>query len=105
MRRNSINAFFSNASIRRVEPIIRENLEKMLARWDESGKDGTVLEIHPIFKVYASDIIATYAFGDCFLFLETEDWGKGYLESTNSYFALTHIFGHFAVVMLYEASQ
>ena len=99
MRRNSINAFFSNASIRRVEPIVRENLQKMLARWDESGKDGKVLEIHPIFKAYASDIITTYAFGDCCHFLEMEDWGKSYFESTNGYFALTHVFGHFPVVM------
>ncbi|KAL8841191.1 MAG: hypothetical protein Q9170_001045 [Blastenia crenularia] len=100
MRRNSINGFFSNASIRRVEPIIREYLEKMLSRWDEnSGKDGKVLQMHPIFKAYASDVITTYAFGDCFHFLGEEDWGMGYFSSTDAYFSLTHVFGHFPIVM------
>lgn len=67
MRRNSINGFFSNASIRRVEPIIKENWEKMLSRWGESSsKDAKVLHLHTIFKAYTSDIITTYAFGDCF---------------------------------------
>ena len=100
MRRNSINGFFSNASIRRVEPIIKENLEKMLARWNEpSGKDGKVLQMHVIFKAYASDIITTYAFGDCFHFLDEGDWGKAYFASTDRYFSLTHVFGHFPIVM------
>lgn len=100
MRRNSINGFFSNASIRRVEPIIKENLEKMLARWNEpTGKNGKVLHMHPVFKAYASDIITTYAFGDCFHFLDEEDWGMSYFASTDRYFSLTHVFGHFPIVM------
>lgn len=100
MRRNSINGFFSNASIRRVEPIIQENLEKMLSRWSEmSSKDGKLLHLHTVFKAYASDIITTYAFGDCFHFLREEDWGMAYFDSTEKYFGLTHVFGHFPVVM------
>ena len=100
MRRNSINGFFSNASIRRVEPIIKENLEKMLARWiDPTAKDGKVLHMHTVFKAYASDIITTYAFGDCFHFLDEEDWGMAYFASTDRYFSLTHVFGHFPIVM------
>ncbi|KAL8888077.1 MAG: hypothetical protein Q9192_006232, partial [Flavoplaca navasiana] len=99
MRRNSINGFFSNASIRRVEPIILEYLEKLLARWDEStGKDGKVLRMHDIFKAYASDLITSYAFGGCFHYLDQEDWGAGYFSSTDDYFSLTHVFGHFPIV-------
>ena len=100
LRRNSINGFFSNASIRRVEPIIKENVEKMLARWnDDAGKDGKILRIHPIFKAFASDIITTYAFGDSFHFLDADDWGDSYFSSTDKYFGLTHVFGHFPIVM------
>lgn len=72
----------------------------MLARWNEgAGKDGTILQIHPIFKAYASDIITTYAFGDCFHFLSAEDWGHAYFSSTDKYFRLTHVFGHFPIVL------
>ncbi|KAM5343621.1 hypothetical protein ACJ41O_012158 [Fusarium nematophilum] len=100
MRRNSINGFFSIASIRRVEPIITEKLEKMLARWhQETGPNGKVLHMHTVFKAYTSDVIATYAFGDCFHFLEEENWGAAYFASTDKYFSLTHIFGHFPITM------
>lgn len=72
----------------------------MLARWNEgAGKDGTILRMHPIFKAYASDIITTYAFGDSFHFLDAEDWGNAYFSSTDKYFGLTHVFGHFPIVM------
>ena len=100
MRRNSINGFFSIASIRRVEPIIKENLEKMLSRWGEPGsEEGKILHLHTVFKAYASDIITTYAFGDCFHFLDEDDWGEAYFDSTEKYFGLTHVFGSFPVVM------
>lgn len=100
LRKNSINGFFSNASIRRIEPTIREKLEKMFARWNEqAGKDGKVLHMHTVFKAYASDIITSYAFGDCFHFLDQDDWGASYFSSTDKYFGLTHVFGHFPTVM------
>lgn len=100
MRRNSINAFFSTASVRKVEPMVREKLEKMLSRWGEpSSKDAKVLHLHTVFRAYASDIITTYAFGDCFHFLAKEDWGKAYFEATENYFHLTHIFAHFPIAM------
>ena len=100
MRRNSINGFFSNASIRRVEPIIKERLEKMLSQWSEADSgDGKILDLHTVFKAYASDIITTYAFGDCFHFLDEDDWGMAYFDSTEKYFGLTHVFGHFPIVM------
>ncbi|KAI2618667.1 cytochrome P450 [Hypomontagnella submonticulosa] len=100
-RRNSINNFFSNASVRKMEPRIKEKLERMLSRWNERiGKDGKVMHMHTVFKAYASDIITTYAFGDCFHFLEEDDWGRSYFKSTDKYFDLTHIFGHFPLVML-----
>lgn len=96
LRRNSINGFFSNASIRRVEPIIREKLGKMLARWADgaAGREGKVLRVHTVFKAYASDIITTYAFGDCFHFLDEDDWGEAYFASTEIYFKLNHAFAH-----------
>lgn len=100
IRRNSINGFFSNASIRRVEPTIREKLEKMLARWTHhAGKEGKVLHMHTIFKAYASDIITTYAFGDCFHFLDEDDWGEAYFTSTEIYFKLNHAFAHIPYLM------
>ncbi len=100
MRRNSINEFFFNASIRRVESIIKKRLKKMLSRWSEaSSENDKILYLHTVFKAYASDIITTYAFDDCFHFLDENDWGMTYFDSTEKYFGLTHVFDHFPIVM------
>ena len=72
----------------------------MLSRWSEpSSKDGKLLHLHTVFKAYASDIITTYAFGDCFHFLREEDWGIAYFDLTEKYFGLTYVFGHFPIVI------
>jgi hypothetical protein len=42
-------------------------------------------------------VITKYAFGDSFNFLDTEDFGHVYFDSSDKYFSLTHIFGHFPV--------
>ncbi|KAI0877415.1 cytochrome P450 [Hypoxylon argillaceum] len=100
MRRNSVSTFFSAASVRRVEPIIKERLERMFERWDKLGRGGgAVLKMLMVFQAYASDVVTSYAFGDSFGFLDDEDWGEEYFSSQEKYFQLTHIFGSFPIVM------
>ncbi|KAI0401350.1 cytochrome P450 [Xylaria palmicola] len=100
IRRNSISAFFSAANVAKVEPNIKEKLERMLDRWNKLGRgDGAVLKMLTVFQAYASDVITSYAFGDSVDFLDDEDWGEEYFSSQESYFKLTHIFGCFPVVM------
>ncbi|KAJ5811087.1 cytochrome P450 [Penicillium robsamsonii] len=105
VRRNSINSFFSVASIGRLEPIIVEKTEALLERLkptsgsSEEGRKGKILQMHHVFKAYASDVITTYAFGDSFHFMDEKDYGNDYFGSTDKYFSLTHVFGHFPVVM------
>ena len=55
--------------------------------------------MHTVFKAYASDVVTTYAFGDSFNFLDDQDWGHAYFSSTDKYFSLTHVFGHFPITM------
>ncbi|KAI0854609.1 cytochrome P450 [Xylaria cubensis] len=99
-RRSSIAAFFSDASVGRVEHTIKERLEKMVERWEKLGRDGgVVLEMLMVFQAFASDIITSYAFGDCFNFMECEDWGEEFFSSQDKYFQLTHIFGAFPIIM------
>ncbi|KAK0625509.1 cytochrome P450 [Bombardia bombarda] len=97
-RRNAANAFFSTASIRRLEPIMKEHMAKLLARMEQLGKSsksGHVVQMHHMFKAATSDVITTYAFGDSFHFLDREDYGAPYFDATDRFFGLTHIFGHF----------
>lgn len=92
-RRNALNSFFSVGSIRRLEPIMKRFMAKMTARMDEAGKTGQVMHMHQVFKACASDVITVYAFGECFGFMDREDFGRSFFESTDVFFYLTHIFG------------
>ena len=92
-RRNALNAYFSIASVRRLEPIMKTFMDKMLQRMEQSGKAGEVVQMHRIFKACASDIITMYAFGNCLRFMDEPDYGRTYFDATDWFFYLTHIFG------------
>ncbi|KAH6842952.1 cytochrome P450 [Chaetomium sp. MPI-CAGE-AT-0009] len=90
-RRNAVNAFFSTASIHRLEHIMREHVAKMLARLETAGQSGDVVQIHHIFKACASDVITVYAFDQSLKFMDMPDYGKAHFESTDRFFLLTHL--------------
>ncbi|KNG85596.1 hypothetical protein ANOM_007237 [Aspergillus nomiae NRRL 13137] len=92
-RRNALNSFFSVASVRRLEPILKTYMQKMMTRLETSGKAEKVVELHRVFKACASDIITLYAFGDNMGYMDSPDYGKDFQESTEWFFYLTHIFG------------
>ncbi|KAK4223161.1 cytochrome P450 [Podospora fimiseda] len=92
-RRNALNSFFSVASIRRLDIVMKEYTEKMLNRMEKISKSNNqVLQFHHMFKACASDVITIYAFGECFGFMELEDFGWSFFESTDEFFFLTHLF-------------
>jgi hypothetical protein len=92
-RRNALNSFFSVASIRRLEPIMKKYMAKMITRMEQAGENGEIMSMHGVFKACASDVITEYAFGECFGFMNTPDFGRAFFESTDVFFYLTHIFG------------
>ncbi|GAW17834.1 hypothetical protein ANO14919_073010 [Xylariales sp. No.14919] len=94
-RRNAISPFFSTARIRALDPIIREHMDKLLARMEDAAFNLGVIQMHPLIKACTSDIINLYAFGDSFHFLDREDLGRPYYQATDVFFRLTHWFGHF----------
>jgi cytochrome P450 len=94
-RRNAIAPFFSGASIRRLEPIMKEYMAKILSRMEQSGKRSEVVELHRVFKACTSDLITIYAFGDSFNFIDEKEYGKSYFDAVDGFFGLTHIFGNF----------
>lgn len=94
-RRNTINNFFSSASIRRLEPIMKESMGRLLSRMEAAGKTAEVLPMHYVLKACTSDVITKYAFGDSFHFLEQEDYAMPYMEATDVYHLFNHAFCHF----------
>ncbi|TGO21668.1 hypothetical protein BPAE_0206g00020 [Botrytis paeoniae] len=82
-RRNTITNFFSNASIRRLEPVMKEHINTLLSRMQVAGTKEQVLSMHFVFRACTSDLITQYAFGKSFHFLEQEDFSMPYMESTD----------------------
>ncbi|KAK3903539.1 cytochrome P450 monooxygenase sdnE [Staphylotrichum tortipilum] len=97
-RRNTINGFFSIASIRRLEPIMQESMRKLLARMATAGETGEVLRMHFVFKACTSDIITKYAFGDSFHFLDEDDFATPYMEASDFFHLFNHAMCHFPIV-------
>ncbi|KAK6063590.1 cytochrome P450 [Seiridium cupressi] len=94
-RRNALNSFFSGASVRRLEPILQEHMDKILNRMQKSGLRSEVVELHHMFKACASDIITRYAFGDTFGFMDQPDYGQSYFRAGEAFNSMTHVFGAF----------
>jgi len=88
-----MSAFFSNNSIRRLEPIMHERLRTLLGRLRQHGSHPMVM--HPVFRACTNDVITTYAFGTCFNLLDEPTFGLPYFDSCDVLFRLEHVFGHF----------
>ncbi|KAK7724451.1 hypothetical protein SLS63_008708 [Diaporthe eres] len=74
---------------------MKAHMARVLQCLEESAERGEIVQLHHVFKACTSDVIATYAFGQSFGFLERADLGRPYFEGVNLFFGMTHIFGHF----------
>ncbi|CAF9937873.1 MAG: hypothetical protein HETSPECPRED_000688 [Heterodermia speciosa] len=63
MRRASLNSYFSKASIKRLEPMIKDITSKLLKRLDSASTSREVLTMRMVYKAVTSDVINSYAFG------------------------------------------
>ncbi|XWW97958.1 hypothetical protein V2A60_005954 [Cordyceps javanica] len=98
LRRSTISGFFSTASIRRLEPIMKADMHKLLDRMHEAGTTGEVLKFHFVLKACACDIVTQYAFGTSFNFLGEKDFAAPYIEATDVFHFFNHAMCHFPIV-------
>ncbi|KAF4630224.1 hypothetical protein G7Y89_g7918 [Cudoniella acicularis] len=90
MRRGVINPFFSKASVRRLQPVIQEQVDKLLSRIKEFKVSGKPLTISLAYVSLSSDVIASYAFGKSYQRLEQEDFDPAYAQSMHEGTAAMH---------------
>jgi cytochrome P450 len=91
MRRAALSPYFSKASIRRLEPIIREIVSKLLKRMDSHQKSGEPLPMTVVYKAVTSDIINNYAFGKSGNCMDMEDYNVSFFESVEAIFEASHL--------------
>ncbi|KAK0656434.1 cytochrome P450 CYP542B3 [Cercophora newfieldiana] len=78
MRRAALNPFFSQQSVRKLQPVLEERVNALLARLHADGKSASK---HPIdilypFSAFTNDVINEYAFAKCDHLTEDPCYGK-----------------------------
>ena len=65
LRRNAFNAFFSKASVRRLEPTIQQIIENLCAKIREYQALEKPVNVVHAYSALTHDIITEYCFADC----------------------------------------
>lgn len=88
LRRGALNPFFSKQAITRMEPLIRELLEKLCARFEKFRETGEPVDTLHAFAALTTDIITMYSFNTSYGCLEDPQWNwtwpQAMVESTAS---------------------
>lgn len=91
MRRAALNPYFSKASIRKLETIVRERVSTLLKRFERHRATGEVVSLSIVFRALTSDIINQYAFGRSGDYLSLEDYFAPFYESVMAFFNGFHL--------------
>lgn len=83
LRRNAVTPFFSTASLRKLEPLIQDNISRLLAVFRRYQSTGEILPIRPAFSALTSDVITEYCFGISENYIEAKDFNALVLETTD----------------------
>jgi cytochrome P450 len=88
LRRNALNPFFSKQAIHRMEPLIREHIEKLCKRFEGYRLSGAPLDTIQAYAALTTDIITSYSFNtsyDCIGDTNwRSEWPDAMVESTMS---------------------
>lgn len=85
-RRAALNPFFSKASVRRLEPVIRDGVVQLLDRMDICGRSAEVMPMNMVYKALTADIITKYAFGKSTQYMSMQDYNSAYFETFDKFF-------------------
>jgi cytochrome P450 len=74
LRRNALNPFFSKQAITRMEPLIRELLEKLCKRFEGFRETGEPVDTLKAYAALTTEIITRYSFDTSYGCIEDPDW-------------------------------
>ncbi len=84
IRRSAISKMFSKESVRRLEPIMRTNLEKLWVRLREFQDDGREISVLPMFGAFTNDVISGYAYGFSLSWLQAPQFNHVFFKMVSS---------------------
>ena len=83
VRRAALNPLFSASSLRKLEPLIQDNISRLISVFRNYQSTGEVLPLRPAFAALTSDIIAEYCFGESENYIEAEGFNAMVLNTTD----------------------
>lgn len=88
LRRSALNPYFSKQAIRKLEPVLYESIDKVIAQTYRNKEAGTQLNLSDCFAAMTGDIIMDYSFGKNLGFLDDmtlqKDWHALWVNLTGS---------------------
>ncbi len=79
-----MSKMFSKDSVRRLEPIMRTNLDKLLVRLKEFQDDGREISLLPMFGAFTNDLISEYAYGLSMNWVQAPQFNNVFFEMVSS---------------------
>ena len=79
-RRAAMSKMFSKESVRRLEPIMRTNLDKLLVRLKEFQDNEGVISLLPMFGAFTNDVISQYAYGFSLNWVEAPQFNQVFFD-------------------------
>lgn len=79
-RRAAMSKMFSKDNVRRLEPVMRRNLDKLLVRLREFQEDGREIKILHMFGAFTNDVISEYAYGFSLNWLEAPQFNQVFFD-------------------------
>ena len=58
-----MSKMFTKESVRKLEPIMRKEMDQLLVRLKEFQEDGREINLLPMFGAFTNDVISEYAYG------------------------------------------
>ena len=95
MRRHALNGYFSKASIRKIEPLIQEDISRLIAIFRTYQKTEKPIPLKPAFAALTSDLITEYCFATQEGYIEAPNFNDIVLETTEGSASQVHIMVHF----------
>ena len=80
LRRSALKPLFSKQSVMKIEPVIQEDIDRLLRRLRESKDTQKPVNLVDAFTCLSADIIGSFAFGRSYGFLETPDFNPRWHE-------------------------
>jgi cytochrome P450 len=97
-RRAAIAPFFSKRSIMKLEPLIKEKVEKACERLSEFKARKEVLDLRLLCAAMTTDIITTYSYPHCFDMLDDPELCPAWRSTFEAGLENYHIMKHYTIM-------